>query len=943
MELCAAQQLSARLIVPVLCASCVGAMLLGSNAAFAQSASSDALLLPNVQSAASRVARVDGEKAVPVTYITEQDIRATGATSLVDLVRKLTATQGATGESSAVGGETFGFSGISIHNVGENRTLVLLNGRRLVQFGGQNPTGFAAAFDLNSIPLSAVEEIELITDGASAVYGADAIGGVVNIRTKQGKVDGDVSAGLSSPRGGALEKRLSVTKGFALGTDGSNALLSFSHDQRTPLAAADRAFSKTGQLGFTYRGKQYQNQNLSPFAAPANAVDDLGQFANPFRLLNGACPSGTFRVVTPYNDGTGLIDDSCDQDFVRSLETFPERKRDNFMATLSKKLGEHELFADVLLSRTSQVSRIAAVPGTVNIFAGTPLHNQYLLPLGITVDSSAYYRLSDLGQRTSSDTAEFAHLAVGSRGKALGWTYDLAYNHSESKAKSRIVGYPGKLAVQSLVDNGLLDPFVGPGQQTPAAQAALAASAYNGYWNGGVSRLDVLGLTGDRDVGELGGGAIKLSTGANLSREFFAAKPSLFAQRKLADPAAGTLCDNVLVPCDERFGDAGLVLPYSASRTSAAMFGALLMPVTKTLDLGAALRLDHYSDFGNATTGKASFKWLPTDKLLVRGSIGNGFHAPTVPQVKAAVQSGGFTSDSHACTPALQAVATAQGAVCQPGQVQYDVLFAGNPRLQAEKSRQASLGFRLDSPQRFTVGADLWHVQIANRFGQLTEQVVFANPGAFPNSWSSRFDGVDKLAFLQDNQNLGKSYATGIDMEFKAFNKTDFGDLTTTLALTHVLREVAQLQKGGKYFSAVGNFAELGTVTFRTQGRAVFSLKTSNTWTHILAVNFKSGYKDQETTLNVLDASGNVTGTEDLRIHVKSYATVDWQSEWSQPGASEKANRWRVNAGVLNLFNRAPPFAVSTSGLDRGSQYGYDDRYYDPRGRTMYVNAAYSF
>jgi iron complex outermembrane receptor protein len=145
-----------------------------------------------------------------------------------------------------------------------------------------------------------------------------------------------------------------------------------------------------------------------------------------------------------------------------------------------------------------------------------------------------------------------------------------------------------------------------------------------------------------------------------------------------------------------------------------------------------------------------------------------------------------------------------------------------------------------------------------------------------------------------------------------------------------------QLERDGKYYSALGNFADLGTVTFRTRGQWTNTLKTGN-WANSLTVNFLSGYKDQETSVDVLDASGAVTGQEKIRMQVGFYSTLDWQTVWT-PSKS-----WVLTAGVLNLTDKSPPFVPSTSGANRGQQFGYDDRYYDPRGRTGYLNASYKF
>lgn len=899
-------------------------------------------VMQRVEVTGSSIKRIAAEGALPVTTVTAEAIRASGVTSMADLVQRMSTVQGSTGESASVGGQTFGFSGISIHNVGETRTLVLLNGKRLAQFGGQTLTGFAAGFDLNSIPLSAIDRVELLTDGASALYGADAIAGVVNFITKRDRTDADITIGYSHPEDGARERRFSLTKGFgSLDDDGWNVMLTFGHDERTKLGSDSRSFANTGERRFSANGKQYRIQQFSASPIPANVLNDRGELISPALRTAGACPARTFRVTQPYTiDGEDFVDDYCGYDFVKDLEIFPERKRDNFMLSATANAFGQELYTDVLLSQTKQNSRIAPVPGQVSIDAGSALHNQYLAPLGITGDTVAFYRLFDLGQRTSKDVALFASAVFGSRGSYAGWDYDASYNFSKSKVKGDISGYPGALAVSNLTSSGLLDPFVGAGQQSAAAQDAIRAIAFDGYWDGGVSELNSVAVTGSRSLMQLAGGTMMLGVGINFNREEFSSRPSLFAQGALADPVAGTLCGpSTGLECDQRFGDAASSLPYTAKRNSKGVFAELVMPVIKNVELGAAGRYDHYSDFGSAWTGKASFKWSPTTSFLVRGSVGNGFHAPTVPQVNAALQSFGVTSENYTCTPELQQVATANGALCRPGSAQYDQLAGGNQGLKPEKSRQATLGFRFEPFRALSLGADIWTVAIRDTFGQLSEQVVFANPLQFPNSWGSQIDiatGRNYLAFKADNQNLGKYYATGIDWDITGRYRTPWGALTSQLNISQMLREKSQLEEDGEYFSAIGNFAELGTVTFRNRGTWRNTLKTGD-FSTTLSANFKSGYSDQATLVDVLDAGGNVTGQEEVRYKVGSFATFDLQTVWT-PNPT-----WSVTAGILNLTDKDPPFVPSTSGANRGQQFGYDDRYYDARGRTAYVNASYRF
>jgi len=913
-----------------------GTLAIGTAPAFGQQQ------LERVEITGSAIRRIDAESALPVQVIRKEEIARSGATSAVDLLQKLAVMQNMTNEASAVGGNSAGFSGVSIHGIGEQRTLVLLNGRRLTQFGGQTLTGFGAGMDLNAIPVSAIERVEILTDGASAFYGADAIAGVVNFITKRDSTEGDITAGISKPRDGAEEKRFSITKGFgSLAQNGFNVIATYSHDERTQLNATDREFAKSGKIFFSANGKNYRFQQFSASPIPANALDDQGQLISPYLLTNGVCPPKTFRVTEPYNDGSGLVDDYCGFDFVGELEIYPERKRDSLTVSSVAKLGEHELFADLLWSRTTQVSRIAPVPGGISIPAGSALHTQYLLPLGITGNSTAFYRIADLGKRTNDDEAKFLEFAVGSKGLVAGIDYNAHYSHSQSDVKQNISGYPGALGIARLRASGALNPFVLEGQQSAAGLAALNAANYKGYWDGGTAKLDTLAIRGSRELAALPAGPLMLAAGANANLEKYESKPSLFAQGKLADPVAGIVCDenNPALPCDQRFGDASASPPYSADRKSYGVFGELLIPVFKNFELGTALRFDHYSDFGNATTAKLNFRWTPEKSVLVRGSIGSGFHAPTVPQVSASRRSYGVTEDNYTCTPELAAVAAAQGAVCQTGNRQYDQIAGGNKNLKPEKSIQGTLGIRIEPSSQVSLGVDLWHVGIKDSFGQLTEQEVFDNPLKYPNSWSSQVDigtGTNYLAFVADNQNLGKYFATGLDFDVSGRMKTGMGELGSQVLATYMIREDQQLLANGPYYSSIGNYnPSLGQVTFRWQGRWATTLKTDR-WGHTIGVNFKSGYTDAEQTVDVVDASGTPTGVqEDIRLQVKRFATMDWQTQWTP------VKSFVLTVGILNLFDTAPPLSLKTAG--GGQQFGYDDRYYDPRGRTYYLNASYKF
>lgn len=913
--------------------------------------------LERVEITGSAIRRIDAESALPVQIIRREDIARSGATSVTDLLQRLSYVQGSFGESGGVGGGTGGVNTVSLHGVGDTRTLVLLNGHRMAQFGGQTLTGFAAAVDLNALPLASIERIEILTDGASALYGADAIAGVVNFITRRNVSDGDVSVGFSFPRGGAREKRVSATKGFGTFEDnGFNVLLSVAHDERTRLDSTQRSYGNSAQIRFNHAGTNYRVQQITPSAIPANAYHDNGTqptnpndpndpgyaddyLFNPYLVANGVCPDKTFRVTDGAND-------YCAFNFVGELEVYPARRRTSLLTSVNFKVGDHTPYVDLLLSESKQRSHLAPVPGTVSIPLGSDLHDTYLLPNGVTGDSEAYYRIYDLGQRSFDEKAQFLDLSLGSKGVLAGWDYNAFFAHSQSESTQNIAGLPGALAVARAAASGAINPFVGPGQQTPAGMAELNAINYKGYWDGGLSKLDSVGVRASRELMSLPAGPLLLGAGASFQRESFQSRPSLYAQGKLADPVAGTLCDPLApsgdpLECDLRFDSQAQSIAYSSSRNSFGAFGELIAPAAKGLELMTSLRIDRYEDFGNATTTKGGFRWTPNPMLLIRGSVGTGFRAPTVPQVKAPQQTYGLTGADYSCSPEMLAIAASLGATCRPGTTQYDLMASGNAELKPEKTRQRSLGLRFEPSGNVSLGADLWYVRVKNAIGQLSEEEVFANPQTYPDAWTTKRQagtGNVYLAWLADNRNLGTESLTGLDLDAIGRARLPFASLTSRLAFTYMLREQRQLTPNGRKYSAIGGGDEaLGYVTFRWLGSWANTFQHGR-WAHTFTGNFRSGYLDASTRAEVLDASGNPTGTtETIRLPVKRYVTLDWQTQWTP------RKDFIVTVGLLNVFDTKPPLSVSSGGLNRGQQFGYDDRYYDPRGRTAYVNASYKF
>ncbi|MEN9560021.1 MAG: hypothetical protein RLZZ502_1232, partial [Pseudomonadota bacterium] len=209
--------------------------------------------------------RISEETALPIQVISSKDIDRSGVTSATELLQKLPSMQGFTESSQSVGGGGGGLSEASLHGQGGKRTLVLLNGRRLATYAGQTLTGFGDSVDLNLLPIAAIDRVEVLTDGASTLYGTDAIAGVVNFITKQEFNGVEVGGSYYKPqKKGGGEFTVQATGGWgSLSKDGYNFMMALSHNDKEQLKADQRDFSKTGIISFQNNGQTYDFFNGS--------------------------------------------------------------------------------------------------------------------------------------------------------------------------------------------------------------------------------------------------------------------------------------------------------------------------------------------------------------------------------------------------------------------------------------------------------------------------------------------------------------------------------------------------------------------------------------------------------------------------------------------------------------------------------------------------------
>ncbi|WP_431260053.1 TonB-dependent receptor [Roseateles chitinivorans] len=908
---------------------------IASSAALAQS--QEQTQLERVVVTGSAIKRIAAEGSLPVQTVTRAEIERSGVTSVTELMQNLSSVQGGITEGDTVGGGGGGQATVSIHNLGGDRTLVLLNGRRLIGEAG-------GAVDLNMIPLSIIDRVEVLTDGASALYGSDAVGGVVNFITRTNSTKINLSAFWSQPQeSGGKERSASISGGFGdLERDGFNVMAALSMDKRDQLSANQRDFSKSGVIPFNYKGKAFTFFNGSGSTIPGNVAvpyitkDENGrdiidyELRNPYLAQNGEC--------APQHVQSGA---ACAFDYASTVQAFPDRKRTNLFGSGSVKLGEHVLRADLLLGKTKTSGKIAAVPGSISVDASgpfasylaavgyTPAYLQSLVDAGFGADVSASdpasvaYRAFDLGNRTSIFERDTKGLWLSLEGQLAGWDYTATTGYQRAKVEESNTGYPLAKAFGNLLRGGLWNPFVLPGQQSDAAKAAARDIMISGIYSTETSTMVNADFRASREVFKAPGGAAYLAVGASAQKE-----------EVKDDPGAVALGHGGPNGDDQRFGDSTVAVPYKAHRYTAGAFAELIVPVLKNLEVTGGIRYDDYHNVASATNGKLSFKYTPMPELLIRGSVGTGFRAPTLRQLYRPLQEFGVTAEQYDCSPEMRAMATSLGALCQPGKKQYNVFTGGNTQVKPEESKQATIGFRVEPTSTFSFGADYWWVGIDKTFGSVDENEAFKNVNKYSNLWLVYTDpvtGQKYLAYNGSTTNLGKSFNSGVDFDVTGRFSTPFGRLTSNVRATYMLTSKNQLLPGEEYFSTIAdNHPSIGEVTFRWKGQWTNTLVAGN-WAHTANINFQSGYKDFPTTL---DSDDGTLVNEVVRLKVKPYTTLDWQTAYTWN------KQLTVALGIKNVFDKDPPLSLRANG---GHMLGFDYRYYSPMGRTFQVKASYDF
>jgi iron complex outermembrane recepter protein len=922
-----------------------GAVLLGGTQASAQTTE-------RIEITGSSIKRITSETALPVQTLTAADIAKTGASSVTELIQGIPAMQGFLTNSQSVNGGGGGATNAALHGLEPKYTLVLLNGRRLAPY----TTG--ATVNLNSLPLAAIDRVEVLTDGASALYGSDAIAGVVNFITKKDSTDGLANFSVSLPQHpGARSFTASISKGFGdLSTDKFNVLVSASFDKQNNLNASQRSFSSSGTLTFNDQGQDQSIPSLSSNSVPANVPSVTlsdGTVIRNFNvgLLNtGSCPAGQTKAGN-----------RCLFDFAATVETIPASQRASlFGSARYAPSSSLSFFTELALSRFENDPRYAppaqpGIPLTAALLAKdiNPILSKLGAPAGTTaVSGTMNIRLFDAGGRKDKYTYNATHFVLGTDASFGAVDLTGTFTHSETKFTDKAEGgYASLNAFNALVASGKWDPLTaGAG----TSQAIVAPIVLNQILDTSKSSIDNFGARASTTLGKLAGGDIGLGGGLELTSQKYVDKPSPILQG-----------NNALQPTftDAIIGGGGGVLPFDSKRLSSGIFGELSLPFSKELEIGATLRHDSYGAVKNSqnfdvngkpigsadqgistasTTYKISAKMTPVREVLVRASIGSGFKAPSLADVTSPLASGGSTGFQD-CPPGLSA---AKAALCGPISQEYNIQSGGNPltdagALKPEKTKQWTIGFRFEPDPVFSFGADLWTVQVKDQVNTITENTAFSDGAKYENLFKVAPDpitGTPTLTFLSVPINTGYAYYQGVDVDVESRTNTSIGKLSLKGRGTWMLRADYQTPGTPGYINSLGKIGSDGKTVFRYQLAISASLETG-AFTNTLNATFKPGYMDDTTDYCRTDANGDCLKTlqgDDQGRYVGSYALWDWQGKYT---FNKDVS---VTLGVKNILDKKPPFSLLNQ-AGTGNARGFDGRYTDPIGRVFYLGASYKF
>lgn len=935
-----------------------GAAAAAATSVVAQEQASEPQTLDRVEVVGSRIKRVDAETAQPIFQLSREDIQAQGLTSIGDVIQNLTA-QGTSLNSTFNNGGN-GETQVDLRNLGSNRTLVLVNGQRWV--GG---TGLGGAVDLNTIPTAAVERIDVLKDGASAIYGSDAIAGVLNIILRNDFDGAEANAYFGQfGEGDGTRQSFDVTIGSA--GERFSAMFGASYVKEEPVFAGAREISAfpvfgTGLLfgSTTTPFGRFEICNVptaTPLACPAaNRVRPNG---TPGQFTYNPGQSGTawrnwVTATDAYNfapENYLLTPQERTSVFGQASMQITDDVRFTAMATYNERISEQLLAAMPIVLGTGPGAGAQARTIQISQFS---IYN----PFGAPVTRIQRRALETGGRSFNQDVNTFAFT-----GKFDGqfefadrfFSWDAGYTYAENDQQDITRGLFNILALRqalgpSMIVNGQPICVTTPGN---AATIIAGCVPLNLLGANGSITPDMLAFSSfvaqdafgyemlnyfaniSGDIVELPGGMAQFAAGLERRDESGFDQPDALI-------ASGNTTGNARTPTAGGFTVDEAYLEFLLPVISE-------VPFAQQLDIRLASRYSDYSTFGETTNSSAGFAWKPIDDLMIRGNYAEGFRAPSVAELFQGVADS-FPQIADPCnnarigslSPDARARCAAQGvpaAGYDQGNPQIRISVGGNPFLQPETSESRTLGF-VYSPgflEGFDVSVDWWKIELENTIvglgGQfILDQCIIAGNANACQLYRRNADG-SIADLLSADVNIGARETEGLDVTMNyRLPETAFGTFSFVLDNSYRILDAQDFDLDGSVDdSIVGEYQDRSNNwRLRTNLTARWEMGDFGaTWN---SRYFSRQEEDCQAIVDYgfanlcsdptrVDADGNPAAQNILGGTTYHDVAAYWNAPWDA----------RLTVGVNNAFDKDPPISFTTFANSF-------DPAYDVPGRFFYV------
>ncbi|MCJ8293912.1 MAG: TonB-dependent receptor [Colwellia sp.] len=899
------------------------AMMFGAGAAAAVSAPTFAADegvedVERIEVTGSRIKRTDMESASPVSIFTSADIEASGVTSLENFIATIPAINGAR-LGSNVNNASAGMATASLRGLGSGRTLVLINGRRF------------NSGDLNSIPISFIERVEVVRDGASTVYGSDAIAGVINFITKKDFEGMQITAQYDQAGEGDGETtKFSIVTGAS--NDKGNVVFAVDYTDRQEVMQKDRAYSACPIWDDGVGSTPYCGGSSHSEFGRVNVPTDnpLGLDAGRYVTLDGQ--------PVPFNTADHGFNYSATSYLVTPVKIFSVNAASTYEISDSV-----TAFAEA--GFTNRQSKQQMAPAATFWSAPVPAAH----PDNIYgVDLSINRRITEGGGRGFSQDTQDYRVVMGFEGEFdNGWAWDASYNYSRFVDARINTGELNRPNTETLLDPALCDADDKcPGLWNPfakhtmtAEQSAFASVTFSPVRKGGTTQF-LANLTGDLGNFELPGGAIQWATGVERRTESY-----------LNEPDGAEALGQV-------YGQAGVRTEgdYTVEEVYAEFNFPILagVPFAERLTFTAAVRSSDYSNQSKkGTSTKFGFEWEPVDGLLTRATIAEGFRAPSITELFDPQEQSALTYTDPCWDYGLSSNATLKANCIADGlpadfnsDTQSNAIVGGNPELEPEESNSLTAGIVYSGIEDFTIAFDYFNIEIEKGIGtagvdniamECYNSVGFSSPlcdlikgGKYgpldtpPHPTSPRRNVSEVLSgVLVTNANLSTFETSGIDFDLSYNMDLLGGTFSTTLNGTYLMKYDYTLTEGSDTVEAAGKVA-----ADQWEGNtAVFA-----EWRTNLGFNFSTDDYAANLTVRYQSEGEDLTATDTTLDSVAdSIVYTDIQ------GTYFINDTYTISAGVRNLFDELPPYLTN---YDSSNTINSS---YDLAGRYLYVKATATF